>query len=99
MNHTGDEGRRRGKRSAASEDSARPFEDDLAELDEIVATLEEGKLPLDEALTLYERGVRLTQACQRRLDEAALRVSQLREAGNREVASEYILESIEFDAE
>lgn len=104
MSQASDEPRRRAKRSAPETERARPFEDDLAELDEIVATLEEGKLPLDEALTLYERGVRLALACQRRLDEAALRVSQLRatsgrEPGERNGANDYTLESIAIDIE
>jgi exodeoxyribonuclease VII small subunit len=104
MSQASDEPNRRAKRGAPEPAHARPFEDDLAELDEIVARLEDGKLPLDEALTLYERGVRLALACQRRLDEAALRVSQLRatsvrEPGEQNDAGGYTLESIEFEIE
>lgn len=78
MSQAGDEGKRRSRRAAPDSAETRPFEEQLDELDSIVATLEEGKLPLDEALALYERGMRLAQACQRRLDEADLRVSALR---------------------
>jgi exodeoxyribonuclease VII small subunit len=43
----------------------------------IVARLEAGDLPLDEALALYEEGVTVAAACQRLLDEAELRVQEL----------------------
>jgi exodeoxyribonuclease VII small subunit len=46
-------------------------------LQEIVAQLEAGDLPLEQTLTLYEEGVAIAAACQRLLDEAALRVQQL----------------------
>ena len=46
-------------------------------LQQVVARLEQGELPLDETLQLYEQGVRLAAACQRLLDSAELRVQQL----------------------
>lgn len=46
-------------------------------LQEVVARLEQGELPLAEALALYEQGVRLAADCQRLLDAAELRVQQL----------------------
>lgn len=48
-----------------------------ARLQEIVARLEQGELPLAEALSLYEQGVGLAASCQRLLDAAELRVQQL----------------------
>jgi exodeoxyribonuclease VII small subunit len=79
----------------------RPFEEQLDELDTIVASLEEGKLPLDEALALYERGMRLAQSCQRRLDDAELRVNRLRAVGDESGAGSsddaFLLEAIEID--
>lgn len=53
------------------------FEDALRELEAIVQQLEEGNLPLEEALALYERGVQLAEHCQELLDKAELRVKQL----------------------
>jgi len=53
------------------------FEEALVRLEEIVQRLEEGDLPLQEALALYEQGVALSRRCQDLLDEAELRVSQL----------------------
>ena len=53
------------------------FEQAMAELEEIVARLEAGGLPLEEMLTLFERGRELAALCDRVLDEARLRLEQL----------------------
>ena len=53
------------------------FEDALARLEVVVARLEGGDLPLEEALSLFEEGVRLTRLCSARLDEAERKVSLL----------------------
>jgi exodeoxyribonuclease VII small subunit len=50
------------------------FEEALGELERIVRALEGGGLPLEEALTLYERGQALADRCQQLLQEARLRV-------------------------
>src|SRR5260370_5939589 len=54
------------------------FEEALGRLDEAVAALESGQLPLEDALLLFEEGVRLTRRCQEMLDRAELRVQRLR---------------------
>jgi exodeoxyribonuclease VII small subunit len=46
-------------------------------LDELVARLERGDVPLDEALALYERGEALHRALAERLDRAELRIEEL----------------------
>jgi exodeoxyribonuclease VII small subunit len=53
------------------------YEQALAELEEIVASLEANKLPLDESMALFERGQALTRHCVELLDKAELRVKQL----------------------
>jgi exodeoxyribonuclease VII small subunit len=53
------------------------YESLYARMQAIVARLEAGELPLEEALALYEEGVEVAAACQRLLDEADLRVQQL----------------------
>ena len=50
------------------------FEEALGELEEIVNRLEEGDLPLEEALQLFEEGVKLSRYCHTKLDEAQKRV-------------------------
>ncbi len=57
------------------------FEASLKELEEIVEQLESGDLPLEKSLELFERGIALTRACQRRLDEAERRVEMLVQQG------------------
>jgi exodeoxyribonuclease VII small subunit len=54
------------------------FEELQRALDELVARLERGDVPLDEALALYERGEALHRALSERLDRAELRIEELR---------------------
>jgi exodeoxyribonuclease VII small subunit len=58
--------------------SEKTFEELQRELDELVARLERGDVPLDEALALWERGEALYRACAERLDRAELRIEELR---------------------
>jgi exodeoxyribonuclease VII small subunit len=58
--------------------SEKTFEELQRELDELVARLERGDVPLDEALALWERGEELYRACAERLDRAELRIEELR---------------------
>ena len=53
------------------------FEDSLAELEKIVTKLEEGDLPLEESLELFEKGVGLSRECQERLNRAGRRIEVL----------------------
>lgn len=61
-------------------DTLPSFEEALGELDRAVDALEGGQLELDDALALFERGMRLARACQEALDRAELRVRLLVEA-------------------
>ena len=58
----------------------RSFEELLRELDEVVARLERGDVPLDEALGLWRRGEELHRACVEGLDRAELEIEELRAA-------------------
>lgn len=53
------------------------FEQVLERLTELVAQLEQGDLPLEQSLTLFEEGIRLSRLGARRLDEAERRVEML----------------------
>jgi exodeoxyribonuclease VII small subunit len=53
------------------------FEEALTGLEKIVAQLEGGDLPLDDALKLFEEGVRLSRFCSVKLDEAERRIEIL----------------------
>jgi exodeoxyribonuclease VII small subunit len=50
------------------------FEEALKALEEVVHRLESGDAPLDESITLYERGQTLRSLCQARLDAAQARI-------------------------
>jgi exodeoxyribonuclease VII small subunit len=57
------------------------FEAAYAELEAIITQLESGELPLEESVTLFERGRKLSEYCQTLLDKAELRISQLSDDG------------------
>jgi exodeoxyribonuclease VII small subunit len=53
------------------------FETSLEELERIVRELERGDLPLEKSLELFEQGVKLSRACQERLNQAERRIEIL----------------------
>src|SRR5688572_32218659 len=53
------------------------FEQSLAELEALVTRLEQGDVPLEEALKTFERGVALTRQCQTALRTAQQKVEVL----------------------
>jgi exodeoxyribonuclease VII small subunit len=53
------------------------FEKSLSELEGLVARLEQGDVPLEEALKSFERGVALTRQCQAALRAAQQKVEML----------------------
>jgi len=53
------------------------FEEAQKELEQIVHRLETGDAPLDEALTLWERGEELYRFCKERLDAAEGKIQEL----------------------
>ena len=53
------------------------FEEAQRELEQIVERLEHGQAPLDEALTLWERGEELYRLCSGRLDAAQAKIEEL----------------------
>ena len=57
------------------------FEAQLAQLETIVNAMEQGELPLEEALKQFEEGVKLTNNCQQMLDQARQRIQLLSEEG------------------
>ncbi|MEO1090690.1 MAG: exodeoxyribonuclease VII small subunit [Pseudomonadota bacterium] len=53
------------------------FEDALRELETIVDRLDRGEIALAQSIEAYERGTALRQHCERKLDEARLRVERI----------------------
>lgn len=53
------------------------FEKSLADLEQIVGNLENGDLPLEESLELFEKGIKLSRECRERLTKAERRIEVL----------------------
>lgn len=53
------------------------FEQAMARLEAIVGELENGDLPLDESLKIFEEGIRLSKNCLKVLEEAERKVEVL----------------------
>jgi exodeoxyribonuclease VII small subunit len=66
--------------------SIKDFEAAIAELESIVKRLEEGDLPLEQSMQLYERGVQLSRFCHARLEDAERRIEILNERGELKAA-------------
>lgn len=58
----------------------RPFEELEKELQDIVARLERGDVPVDDAIALFRHGEELYRACVDRLEAAELRIDELARA-------------------
>ena len=62
--------------------SIKDFESAIAELEKIVKQLEDGDLPLDKSLALFERGVELSRYCHDQLAAAQRRIEVLSDRGD-----------------
>ena len=69
------------------------FEAALDRLEEIVAKLEAGEMPLEEALEVFEEGVRLSRFCHSRLEQAERRVEILLRSDDGEIEAHPFEES------
>jgi exodeoxyribonuclease VII small subunit len=63
-------------------DTIQDFESALVELESIVTKLEQGDLPLEQSLALFERGVQLSRFCHSKLEDAERRIELLTERGD-----------------
>ncbi len=61
----------------ASDIAQMPFERAIEELESIVKRLEEGKVPLEESVAIYERGETLKRRCEDLLRQAEARVEKI----------------------
>ncbi len=62
---------------AAKSGKTQSFEAALAELEQVVADMESGKLSLEDTLAAYKRGAELLASCRSRLDDAQQQVRVL----------------------
>ena len=61
------------------------FEDSYNLLDQLIHKLEEGDLSVEEAVAVYEQAMRLAAHCERKLDDAEIKVTQLLSAAAEEM--------------
>ncbi len=61
------------------------FEKAMAELEETVRSLEDGKLTLDESLKAFEKGIKLVNACNEKLNSAEQKIKILLTDENGEI--------------
>lgn len=71
---------------------AKTFEQSLNDLEKIVKQLEDGDLPLEASLKLFEEGVKLSRECRERLTSAERRIQVLMKDGDG-------LKTVEFESE
>ena len=79
----------------AATEETKPFEQSLTELEDIVARLEAGDLPLEQSLDLFERGIRLSRTCRERITQAERRIEVLM----RESSGDLAAREISFETE
>lgn len=63
--------------ASKKEISKRTFEQSLARLEKIVDSLEQGEVPLENAIELYEEGIELSKECTETLSKAELKIKKL----------------------
>ena len=61
------------------------FEDAMKELESLVESLDKGDVSLDEAIAAYDRGSQLKDHCQKKLNEAKMKVETIQSSGESNV--------------
>ena len=64
------------------------FEENLAELETIIAQLESGDAPLDKCISMFEDGVKLSDECIKMIDEAQQKITILTQKGETDYKSQ-----------
>ena len=64
------------------------FEENLKELESIVAELEKGELGLEDAISKFEKGIAVSKECNAKLDEAEKRINILLDGEEKEFSIE-----------
>ena len=61
------------------------FENAMKELENLVDALDKGDVSLDEAIAAYDRGSQLKDHCQKKLNEAKMKVETIQSSGESNV--------------
>ena len=71
------------------------FEKALGELEELVSKMESGELNLDQSLSAFEAGIKLTRECQAALDKAEQKVQLLLERHGEIISEDFASDELE----
>ena len=61
---------------------SKTFEESMGRLEQIVRAMEQGNVPLEESLKLFQEGTQLVQSCSKLLDEAELQIKKVMTAAD-----------------
>ena len=64
------------------------FEEAMNELEKLVESLDKGDISLDQAISAYDKGSQLKDLCQKKLDEAKMKVETIHSSDNSDVIPE-----------
>jgi len=74
---------------AEAKKPAPSFEKNLEELESVIQQLEGGDLTLEKAIEYFEKGMKLSEACRKQLEEAETKVEVLLKKGDKVVAEPF----------
>ena len=72
------------------------FEEAMNELENLVESLDKGDISLDQAIAAYDRGSQLKDHCQKKLNEAKMKVETIQSSDNSDVVPDKL---ISFDSD
>ena len=59
-------------------DNNQSFEENMKKLSEIISELEKGDIPLEKSVELYGEGVKLSALCKNQLDNAKIKITEVK---------------------
>ena len=66
------------------------FEDAMKELEKLVDSLDKGDVSLDEAITAYDRGSQLKEYCEKKLNEAKMKIETIQSSDKGNVVADQL---------
>ena len=66
------------------------FEDAMKELEKLVDSLDKGDVSLDEAITAYDRGSQLKEYCEKKLNEAKMKIETIQSSDKEDVVADQL---------
>ena len=66
------------------------FEDAMKELEKLVDSLDKGNVSLDEAITAYDRGSQLKEYCEKKLNEAKMKIETIQSSDKEDVIAKQL---------